>query len=98
MKAINKQFLSKGYRFKQIHRDGVFAVYERLRVGTNRKHYEVIKIQSHNGYSIAGKAYPASEYYPSSRDWGTSGFTYLSKRESFEKIDKMTQAESGKES
>jgi len=57
MKKLNKQFTSRGFEHKQITRNGDKAIYERNLIGSDRKHYEVIKIQSHNGYEIAGKHY-----------------------------------------
>lgn len=95
MKTLEKTFTSRGYQFKQIHRDGHFAVYERFQIGINKKHYEVIKILNHNGYSIAGKKYPASEYYPSGNSWGSNGFTLATKEDAFKKIDAMLLKEAG---
>ena len=33
--------------------------------------------------------YPASEYYPSSNGWGADGFTCVTKKDAYEKMDKM---------
>lgn len=51
------------------------AIYERFKEG-RVPHYEVIIIQSHDGFSVAGKEVEASEFYPRSEDWGTYGWTY----------------------
>ena len=89
MKTIDKAFTSKNFSFKQIHRDEDFAIYERFHDNTpEKKHYEVVKIQSHNGYAIGGQMYPASEYYPSSNAWGVDGFTCITKKDAYEKLDK----------
>ena len=62
MKKIEKEFTSKNFSFKQIHREEEFAIYERFHDSTpEKKHYEVVKVLSHNGYSIGGQMYPASE-------------------------------------
>jgi len=91
MKKIDKEFSSKGFLFKQIHREGDFAIYERHSETSDVKHYEVIKIQSHNGYAISGQKYPASEFYPSSNSWGSDGFTCSSKSQSYKRLDIMIE-------
>ena len=89
MKTIDKAFTSKNFSFKQIYREEEFAIYERFHDNTpEKKHYEVVKIQSHNGYAIGGQMYPASEYYPSSNAWGVDGFTCITKKDAYEKLDK----------
>jgi len=92
MKTIDKEFTSKNFSFKQIHREGDFAIYERFHeTSPDKKHYEVIKIQSHNGYAIGGQKYPASEFYPSSNGWGADGFTCTAKKSAYEKLEKMIE-------
>ena len=74
MKTLPKTFSKNGFDFEQIDRRGDLAIF--------RKHkknkcvsYEAIRIQSHDGYEIAGKQIEAGECYPSSESWGTNGFT-----------------------
>ena len=90
MKKINKEFESAGFKYKQIHREGIYAIYERCYSNNvNNKHYEVIKIQSHNGIEIAGNKIPPSEYYPSSNSWGRHGYTCVNKQQAYNRIDRM---------
>ena len=90
MKKINKEFESAGFKYKQIHREGIYAIYERCYSNNvNNKHYEVIKRQSHNGIEIAGNKIPPSEFYPSSNSWGVNGFTCLNKADAYKRIDKI---------
>lgn len=90
MKKIDKTFTSKNFSHKQIHREGDFAIYERINLdSSDKKHYEVIKIQSHNGYAIGGQMYPASEFYPSSNAWGSDGYTCTTKENAYKRLDKM---------
>ena len=92
MKKIEKAFTSKNFSHKQIHREGDFAIYERFfNDSPEKKHYEVVKIQSHNGYAIGGQMYPASEYYPSSNAWGSDGYTCVSKENAYKRLDKMIE-------
>ena len=74
MKTLPKTFSKNGFEFEQIDRRGDLAIF--------RKHkksrcvsYEVVKIQSHDGYEIAGKKIEAGECYPPSESWGSLGFT-----------------------
>jgi hypothetical protein len=74
MKTLATHFKFDGFQHEQVVRRGMFAVYRRTKGST--EHYETIRIQSHNGYKIAGRDIPASETYPSSSSWGTLGWTY----------------------
>jgi hypothetical protein len=89
MKKLNKEFESAGFKYKQIHREGDYAIYERKYIDSIHKHYEAIKIQSHNGMEIAGKKLPPSEFYPSSNSWGRNGYTCLTKQHAYTRLDTM---------
>jgi hypothetical protein len=89
MKKLDKEFESSSFKYKQIHRENMFAIYERHHISSDNKHYEAIKIQSHNGYEIAGNKIPPSECYPTSNSWGTHGFTCLTKKAACDKLDEM---------
>lgn len=91
MKKIEKTFTSKSFTHNQIHREGDFAIYERRHNNSDKKHYEVIRIQSHNGYSIGNQSYPPSEFYPSSNAWGSDGYTCVSKENAYKRLDKMIE-------
>jgi hypothetical protein len=89
MKKLDKEFESSSFKFKQIHREKMFAIYERHHISSETKHYEAIKIQSHNGYEIAGNKIPPSECYPTSNSWGTQGYTCLDKKAAYNRLDRM---------
>jgi len=90
MKKLDKEFESASFKYKQIHRENMYAIYERKHIDTNKDpHYEAIKIQSHNGMEIAGNKIPPSEYYPSSNSWGRHGYTCTSRKAAYERLDKM---------
>lgn len=98
MKKIEKFFTEKNFTFKQICREGNFAIYERWNDSyPDNKHYEVVKIQSHNGYAIAGNSYPPSEFYPSANSWGINGFTCVSRDLAYKRLDKMMSDEKNKQ-
>ena len=89
MKKLDKEVESSSVKYKQIHRENMFAIYERHHISSEKKHYEAIKIQSHNGYEIAGNKIPPSEYYPSSNSWGRYGYTCVTKKDAYIKLDKI---------
>lgn len=89
MKKLDNEFESSGFKYKQIHRENMFAIYERQHNSSENKHYEAIKIQSHNGYEIAGNKIPPSECYPTSNSWGTQGYTCLDKKTAYIRLDRM---------
>lgn len=89
MKKLDINFESKGFKFKQIHREKNYAIYERQYDTSDIKHYEVIRIQSHNGYEIFGKKIPPSECYPTSNSWGTNGFTCVSRQAAYDRLDRI---------
>jgi len=92
MKKIDKEFTSKNFLHKQIHREQDYAIYERsYQTSPDKKHYEVIRIQSHNGYAFGGQKYPPSEFYPSSTTWGLNGFTCISREAAYKKLDKVME-------
>jgi hypothetical protein len=90
MKKLDKEFESGGFKYKQTHREDMFAIYERKYINSTKdSHYESIKIQSHNGMEIAGNKIPPSEYYPSSNSWGRHGYTCITKKEAYIRLDRM---------
>jgi hypothetical protein len=90
MKKLDKEFESANFKYKQIHRENMYAIYERKHTETKSDpHYEAIKIQSHNGMEIAGNKIPPSEYYPSSNSWGRHGYTCTSRKAAYDRLDKM---------
>lgn len=96
MKIIETNFIDKHFSFKQIAREGDFAVYERQQIpymghNSDTVHWEVIKIQKHNGYSFVGKTWPPSEFYPRNADWGLYGFTCQTKERAYKKLDEMVE-------
>lgn len=86
MRILEKEISHKGFDYKQLYRDGKFAIYEQTKKGYEFKKYEAIIIESHNGYEIAGNYCPPSEMYPNAGQWGEKGFTLESYDEALEKI------------
>ena len=101
MKTLPDIFSAKGFTHRLRKREGDIAIYERFKTDPSKAHFEVVRIQSHNGRVIAGKELPASEFYPSTSQWGTHGFTYTQEqsggynealRDAENRFDAMTRA------
>ena len=90
MKTLALNFTKKGFDYKQLVREGKFAIYEQFKSGTTaRTSYEVIEIGSHNGYTIAGVTIAPAETYAGSESWGVKGFTYLTEADAQKKFKKL---------
>jgi hypothetical protein len=96
MKILEKQLSHKGFDFKQLYRDGKFAIYEQTKEGSEFKKYEAIVIESHNGYEIAGNYCPPAEMYPNASQWGERGFTLDSYEDAMEKIKALKKQKKDK--
>ena len=74
-KVIPSEFKKKGFNYKQVRRDGMKAIFEQTRAGTEMKNYEVVKLGRHNGYVMGGVSIEPAETYPGSSLWGITGWT-----------------------
>ena len=77
-KVIPTEFDKKGFHYKQVKRDGMKAIYEQTREGSELKNFEVVKLGRHNGYKMGGVFIEPSETYPGSSLWGITGWTHTS--------------------
>jgi hypothetical protein len=73
-RVVDIAFRHSGFEHTQLKRVGDVAVYRQSKAGLPA--YEVVLIQTHEAYTAFGKDIPAGEFYPSSRQWGTCGFTF----------------------
>jgi hypothetical protein len=97
MKILEKEITSKGFKYVQLLREDKFAIYEQSKKGHDVKKYEVIIIDSHNGYEIGGQQVLPSEMYPSSTLWGVKGFTMESYDEALKKIKTLKKKQAAKD-
>ena len=74
MKTLPTQFTDRGFQFNQLRRRGNVAVFSRTKGKVT--HFETVIVDSHQGFQIKGKQIEPSEFYPSSEQWGTKGFTF----------------------
>ena len=75
-KKLPPSFTKNGFTFEQVERRGDFAVFRKFKKRGFAHSFETVKINRHDGYTIAGKDIPPGECYPSSEQWGTHGFTF----------------------
>ena len=87
------EYTKNNYDFTLVERRGDWAIFRGVKVGVTNLNWEVIRIQSHNGYSLRGLDFPPAEYPPSNALWGTDGFTCLSQDAATSRLNLMTQKE-----
>jgi len=88
-KVIPTEFKKKGFDYKQVRRDGMKAIYEQTRSGTELKNYEVVKLGRHNGYVMGGVSIDPAETYPGSSLWGITGWTCTSMDDALTRYNKL---------
>ena len=81
------KFKSGNWEFKQVWREGLFAVYAKGQ--GDAVHYEAIKIAETPEYTIAGNVIEARESFPSDSDWGVSGFSCVTLADAHKRIGYM---------
>jgi len=88
-KVIPTEFNKKGFHYKQVRRDGMKAIFEQTREGTDLKNYEVVKLGRHNGYVMGGVKIEPAETYPGSSLWGIMGWTCQSIDKAIERYNSL---------
>lgn len=77
METLSPSFSKKGFLFNLVKRIGRIAIFKKTRLTTNKDDsYEVIIVQKHDGYFMAGTFIKAGECFPGNNDWGSKGWTY----------------------
>lgn len=94
MKKLENVIHKKGFVYTLVKRQGNVAIYEQQMeaIQNSLKHYEVILVGSHNGVKIANNYLPPAELYPSSSQWGNSGWTFLEKTKAEEKFTNLVKS------
>ena len=79
------EFEAKGWTFEQVLRKGTVCLYRKTKVSESGKmitSWEVVFPIVRRAQRLpGGSVCPHREVYPSDNDWGTRGWTYLSKEE-----------------
>jgi len=83
-KILPLEFSKNQFDFKQIKREANVAIYSKVKKSIDiegeacpqkQLHYEVIKINRHDAYFLAGNKISAGESYPSNEQWGNRGLS-----------------------
>lgn len=75
MKLIPNEFVSKGFLYTKVKREGDKAIYKQAHKEATSFRYEVVVITRHNGYKLGESFIEPSEVYPGSSLWGIRGWT-----------------------
>jgi hypothetical protein len=91
-KPLKAHFRAGGFEYRQIAREGNFAIYEQTWKGNRESAaFEVVRIRRHKGFKIRGNVVEPHEVYPKSRAWGTDGFTLTDKDAAFAKLREISR-------
>ena len=91
IKQLPNQFRKEGFDFKILLREGNVAMLRKTKPGFSFESYEVVRIQSHNGYTIDGVEIEPAESIPNSTQWGRKGWTYSDIELATRKFDKLRE-------
>jgi len=87
MQLIPENFTENGYKYTQIKRDGMLAIYKREKL--HHFDFEVVKIHVQQAREAFGKSYPTKEMYPTASGWGQTGFTCVTINRANAKFDEL---------
>jgi len=86
-KPLPKEFRRGGFDYRQIYREGDFAIYQQTWKGNEHSAaFEVIRIRRRDGFQVGGKFVEPAEVYPNSEAWGVDGSTVTDKDAAFAKL------------
>ena len=87
-KPLPAHFHLGGFNYRQIARQGRWAIYEQTGSGCDDPSvwYEVVRIRRREGFQIDGRFVEPAEVYPNSDAWGVDGFTLTDRRAAFAKL------------
>ena len=81
------QFQRNGFDYRQIYREGDFAIYRQTWKGNEYSAaFEVARIKRRQGFEIGDRFIPPAEVYPRSERWGELGWTFSNKKAAFAKL------------
>jgi hypothetical protein len=92
-KPLPVEFRADGFNYRQIAREGEWAIYEQTWSGCSDPSvsYEVIRIRRREGFQIDGRLVEPAEVYPKSEAWGVDGFTFTDRDAAFAKLREMAR-------
>lgn len=91
MKLLETDFTENKFCFHQTWRNHKYAVYRRGKENSEFFHFELIVIQSHNGLERFNNYYEPAEFYPSSAQWGTYGWSLSTEEKARQKMEQLEE-------
>ena len=93
-KPLPAQFHLGGFNYRQIARQGRWAIYEQIWSGCDDPSvcYEVVRIRRREGFQIDGRLVEPAEVYPKAEAWGEDGFTLTNKDAAFAKLREVAES------
>ena len=89
-KPLPKEFRRGGFNYRQIYREGDFAIYQQTWEGNEHSAaFELIHVRRREGFQIGEKFVEAYEVYPNAKSWGVDGFTLTDKDAAFAKLREL---------
>src|SRR5262245_34982167 len=90
MEPIAEAFEDHTFRYTQLARHGMLAIYEQRHKEGNAVRYEVIRIRERPAHTWPnGIVTPPHEAYPGATRWGMYGFTCFSLRDAEQVLAQM---------
>jgi hypothetical protein len=91
-KPLPKEFRRDGFTYRQIYREGDFAIYRQTWKGNEHSAaFETIRIRRRDGFQIHGRFVEPAEIYPKAEAWGVDGFTLPDKDAAFAKLCEISR-------
>jgi hypothetical protein len=93
-KPLPKVFRRGGFTYRQIYREGDFAIYRQTWKGNEHSvAFEVIRIRPRDGFQIDGRFVEPAEIYPNSEAWGVDGFTFTNRNKAWARFFEISLGE-----
>lgn len=101
MKTLPTQLKIHGFTLTQLLREGDVALYRQNKPGRSSVAYEVVKVLRHGKKSFATRNPDGStvmreieegEYYPSTSEWGSRGWTFRDEESARAKVRSLIPA------
>ena len=96
MRKLEAEFDRAGWHFKQLYREGGWAIYLKTKFAAEKNRplihsWEVIRVQINPERAAFGKVLPEGERYPSSEEWGEYGWSCMSEERAYQCLRKMQE-------
>lgn len=89
---LKTEFISKGFKFKQLKRVGDVAIFRRFKSKKNSS-FELIIIKRHDGYTLDNAYIEPAETYPTTSQWGLYGWTFTDLDKCEDRFQKLLKTE-----